>query len=538
MHIISTMFRAPQIPKAKLFLYSLIFITSMVFCLCHFFELHWRTNDDVGMSMIAHGYGIAKFASPNILFSNVLWGHLVEIMPTINGVLGYTIMTLCILTLAGVILFYGLSQMAGYLTAFALLLLILVPVVLSPQFTINAGLLQISAIICWCLYAKQRNLLTLVAGCLLAYLSYLIRSQEFWLVLIISLPIFPWRIFFLRAAKIAFFVLSLAILVSASVNYQAYQGSDWKAYQTLNPVRAPFTDYGAGTYLKQHKETLVQYGYSDNDIDLITNWFFIDPRIANPESLKAMLEQLGPLPTQEKSLEKAWMGVKALWSPSLLITLFAALLLALLRPSWKIAMSWGLCVAAVFTLGLLGRPGVLHVYVPVISLLLIMPFLNGVFPPWRNYLSVVLLFLAALLNTINIGSESKLQQITAEKARQAYANFPDSPVIVWGGAFPYEFIYPLIGISPSVMSYKHYGLGTSTLAPFTLAYAKQKKAMGVLGALFQKDGVSILASNNYIKMLSIYCKEHFSGKLEEIKSTSYGEASLSQLRCVRIEDNT
>lgn len=535
-HIISTMVGTPQITKSKLFLFSLILITSMVFYLCHFFELQWRTNDDVGMSMIAHGYGIAKFASPNILFSNVLWGYLVGIIPPINGVLGYSIMTLSVLTLAGITIFYGLSQMGGYVTAFSLLLLILVPAVLLPQFTINAGLLQISAIICWCLYAKQKNLSSLVLGCLFAYFSYLIRSQEFWLVLIISLPILPWRIFFLRTTKIAFFILSLAIIVSATVDNRAYQGVDWQAYKTLNPARALFTDYGAGAYLKQHKEILAQHGYSDNDIDLITNWFFVDPHIANPKVLTTMLKQLGPLPTQDRSLEKAWIGVKTLWSPPLLITLCAALLLAVLRPSWKIALNWGLCVAAVFTLGLLGRPGVLHVYVPVISLLLIVPFLNGSFSSWRNYLCMILLLLAALLNTFNIVSESKLRQITAANARAAYANFPSFPVVVWGGAFPYEFIYPVLGASTSAMSYKHYGLGTSTLAPFTLAYAKQKEGFGVIGTLFQENGVSIFADNNYLKMLSIYCKEHFSGKLEEIKSTSYGMVSLSQQRCTRISE--
>ena len=38
--------------------------------------------------MIAHGYGIATVGSANILFSNVLWGHLVQLIPEINGVLG------------------------------------------------------------------------------------------------------------------------------------------------------------------------------------------------------------------------------------------------------------------------------------------------------------------------------------------------------------------------------------------------------------------------------------------------------------------
>ena len=40
---------------------------------------------------------------------------------------------------------------------------------------------------------------------------------------------------------------------------------------------------------------------------------------------------------------------------------------------------FGLCIAAVFAMGLLGRPGILRVYVPVVSLLVIAPFLVGQF---------------------------------------------------------------------------------------------------------------------------------------------------------------
>lgn len=213
MHQMPTaMVRASQTSKFRLCL-ALVTVTFIVFCWCHFFELRWRTNDDISMSMIAHGYGIAKVASPNILFSNILWGYLITNIPSINGVLGYSIMTLLVLTTIGITIFYGLSKMEGFLVAFSLLLLILFPAVLMPQFTINAGLLQVSAIICWSLYAKQKKGLTLVIGCLLAFLSYLIRSHEFCLILIISLPLLPWRILSLRAPKIAFFLSSHWLLL-------------------------------------------------------------------------------------------------------------------------------------------------------------------------------------------------------------------------------------------------------------------------------------------------------------------------------------
>ena len=39
------------------------------------FEPLWETNDDVAMSMAAHGYGLAAYSSPHLIFSNVVWGH-------------------------------------------------------------------------------------------------------------------------------------------------------------------------------------------------------------------------------------------------------------------------------------------------------------------------------------------------------------------------------------------------------------------------------------------------------------------------------
>ena len=53
-----------------------IFISVVfVFTLCFFFDPHWETNDDIAMSMVVHGYGIASVGMPNLVFSNIVWGH-------------------------------------------------------------------------------------------------------------------------------------------------------------------------------------------------------------------------------------------------------------------------------------------------------------------------------------------------------------------------------------------------------------------------------------------------------------------------------
>lgn len=518
---------------------SLFIATSLIFLLCFFFAPKWETNDDVGMSMIAHGYGIATKSSPNILFSNIFWGRFIQIIPKIGSVLGYSTATMGVLVVFGFIVVHYLLRLGnGVIIGILMLLLIMARPVLFPQFTINAGLLFIGATLCWNLYHRKKDRLTLGAGCLLAFLSFLVRSTEFFLVLFVALPLLPWRaLFFDRAAKIAMAMLVLAIIAAALVDNSAYQGIEWEAFNILNPARAPFTDYGAGELLKKHPEILNRYGYTRNDIDLMTNWFFVDQDIANPNILHAMLKELGPLPAQSNAFTNAWAGLHALWSPTLLISVVAALLLAIIRPNRRIAYSWGLCVVVVFGLGLLGRPGILRVYIPLISLLLLCPFLYGNFLCLRRRICMAVLFFAALGNTYNVCSEANFFQNVTEQVRQELVHFPGYPVVIWGATFPYDAVYPVLGASDSAMLFRHYGLGTSTLAPYTVAYAEQKKGHGLIEMLTEEEGISVMANSAHLQMLSLYCEQRLHGRLKTLSNQKfsstmqYGIIEINRLRC-------
>lgn len=172
---------------------SFIISLLLVFTLCYFFEPHWETNDDIAMSMVAHGYGFVATSSPILVFSNVIWGYLVHLLPQINGVLGYTLATYAVLISVGAMILYVLRQCGfGWLISFFVITLLLVRPILFPQFTINAGLLTVAAIACWHFYGRQNDQLILLIGCLLAFFGFLVRDQEFILILLIALPLLPW----------------------------------------------------------------------------------------------------------------------------------------------------------------------------------------------------------------------------------------------------------------------------------------------------------------------------------------------------------
>ena len=418
----------------------------------------------------------------------------------------------------------------------ALVTLVLVRPVLFPQFTINAGLLLVAAILCWHVYDRLNDQIALLAGCILAFLSYLIRSQEFFLVFFIAIPLLPWRsLFQSKISQVACLILISAIAVSAIIDRQAYQGDEWNAFNDLNSARAPFTDFGVGEHLKNRPDILGQYGFSTNDVDLVKKWFFVDPQIANPQVLRNLLAESSLSPIHKYSPNKGWIGIQTLWHPTLLPLLVIALLSAiLLRPGWRLTLSWGLCIIAVWLMGVLGRPGIIRVYIPLIALLTIAPFFLAQHPTlkWRKWLGMIALFVAAIFNAYHVFSESKNFEINSKDVREKLVSFPADPVVIWGGVFPFESVYPVFNTSRSAMSYKFYPFGVFTLAPFSVAFAEEKAGRGFTESFVKDSGVSIIADTARFENLDIYCQEHFQGQLIELSNTQYGAVVVSRRQCV------
>src|ERR1700692_3310714 len=164
-------------PANRDIFFSFVLSGTFVILLCLIFNPRWETNDDVAMSMVAHGYGGAAYGSPRLIFSNVLWGAAVRSLPSIDGLLGYSIATLLSLTLAGAATLYFLLRMgAGYVVGLLVLALIFARPVLFPQFTITAGLLACAAVLGLCAYDRDRSLFGLIAAFCLGFLAYLIRA--------------------------------------------------------------------------------------------------------------------------------------------------------------------------------------------------------------------------------------------------------------------------------------------------------------------------------------------------------------------------
>ena len=515
-------------------LFSAVFLSAVfVATLCFFFEPCWETNDDVASIMKLHGYGTVAVSSPRLIFSNILWGDVVQAIPTINGIVGYSIATLAVLALTGAILLYVVSECCGWPIAIFVCVLVLTRPVLFPQFTINAGLLAVAAIVCWHIYGTRGSKRALFGGCLLFLFSYLIRRNECLLVLLIATPLLPWlKLVRERVAGMAALCLMFALVMATFIDHQAYQGEDWRAFNALNSVRMKFSDYGAGRHLKRHPEILARHGYTANDINLIANWFFVDPQIANPVRLQAMLADLGPLLMQEGTVAKGLDALKAFSRPILLPIFAVALFLSLLFPHRKIVATLLLTVALFLWIGSQGRPGVLRIYIPVVALLVISPLLLAPYKKIKHGLALAALILAVIFNTASVWSESKKTQIHFERIRHDMRNFPTEPIVTWGGnVFPFEAVYPVLRRYEPALSYQLYGLGVAVLAPTARSFAEEKKRRGFIERLLSQDGVPIVAHKSRVGLLRLYCQEHFSGELRELARQQFGQVSVQRLQC-------
>jgi hypothetical protein len=502
-------------PRVHHLIVSFAFSTAFVVLLCMIFNPKWETNDDVAMSMVAHGYGIAAYGSPHLRFSNVLWGGIVRNLPSIDGLLGYSTATLLALTLsATATLYFLLRSGAGYIVGLLALAVVFARPIIFPQFTITAGLLAVGAILVLRAWNDDNSLFTLIAACCMGFLAYLIRAYEFGLVAVVGLPLLPWRkLVRSRAAWLAAAALSICIASATVIDVRAYSETEWQAFWQLNWVRAPFTDFGAVDSVLKHPDVIQRLGWSENDVRLIGAWFFADPRLADPIVLKTLLDETGTLTSANLSSAAGFTSVLLASGPQLLpLALTGFLLLVLFqRPSQL--LGWTICLLAMFAVGAIGRPDVSRIYIPLFSLLVLLPCARPPLPSrWRYGAVLVVLLLGNLLNVRQLSKEGVASDKLLLQARSEKFDSPETTV-VWGASFPYEYVFPVFTRKRDLPDTRIYGLGVLTLAPFTVATADELAGKGLLARLLSEAGVPLIATSYFQSLLKVYCIEHYGSPL-------------------------
>ncbi|MDO5674709.1 MAG: hypothetical protein Q4G66_07315 [bacterium] len=501
-----------------------------------FFIPRWETNDDVFMSMFAHGYGAAAESTPKIVFSNVLWGHFVRVIPEIHGIPGYSTASMLVVYLVGVSILWGLSRVGvNFIASMFIVLMVLIRPLLFPQFTVNSGILSVASLVFMFLYIKERKKIFLIFCFLLAYTSFLIREDMFLLILSISLPMVLRKdIFNNKFAYLAFIFFLCAISISKIIDNVSYKDEKFQFFNQFNEVRIPFTDYGASFYLNKEQNILKKYNYSVNDIELIAEWFFEDKNIADPVKLGKMMSEFGSLPLRKGGLSMGMQALKSLRHSEIFILVITAFFVLLMRPGLRVSISWIIALGAIFAMGVLGRPGIMRVYIPVLILLLILPFFEKKDESsWKNWVILGACLIGSILYTSYYGIVSKKNENFTLNVRNQYIQIVDKslPIVTWGQHPRFEMIYPVFLLPEYLRKFHFYSLSSFTHFPFAVSYTENEEKNGFIDRFISHEGLFLIANEKRIKLLRQYCVERMNGEVRAC-SNDYEYLGVYNLRCL------
>jgi len=502
------------------------------------YEPFWESNDDVGMSMIAHGYGIAKSPSPLLLFQNVLVGYLLQVLPRIDGVLPYSWLQLALMLISGAGLLYFVVRSGGaFGLAVIALALVFARFVAAPQFTITAGLATAAGVLACFSHIRSPSLPALVAGAVLVIAGYLVRPEECIFLVLVALPLVPWHKISVGRAELVTAGLVLSFLAFATLfDRQQYAGQEWVAFNAMEPLRGELTDFSYAEQILKHPEQMRAHGFSQNDIQLISNWFYVDTAVADPVRLQALFSDL-PFETRFiENLYGGWNAIASLADPTIAPLLIAAAVLSFLSRCWlKAIASWVVFLAVISGYGLAGRPGVLHAYYPVPVLLMFAalecrlrnevrkPMLRVV--PW----AVLLATLVMMLN-VNIVENRKFIERSRD-AREDVARLDWSKThVVWGAVFPTELALPVLERQTERFDFPQYGLGWESLTPFSIHSFEATPWRDLADRIERDRDIPVIASKSNLELLATYCREHHHKELT-VRETPLNTFTLFNVTC-------
>jgi len=509
-----------------------------------FYTPRWETNDDIAMAMVAHGFGLAAEASANIIFSNVLWGYLVSSLPSIGGVLGYSIGTVAVLFISGAgILFYLRRLSVAWPLAGGLTALILLRPAIFPQFTLNAGLLAVTALLALSWYIKSNAKPSLLIFSALSFLGFLIRSQEVIIVFLAALPFFNWK----RLAKDRHFLCSLLltvslILIAMAVDWASYRGPAWQNFYEINQARAPYTDFGLADQLKTRPDIYGANGYTANDLDLLKSFFFSDPAIMRPTVLTAMASRLGLVSFAAANLGAGLQSVRLLLDANLLPLSLLVIALFVFKRDARVAVAALIVVGMAFLLGLIGRGGLERVFYPLILMLVLFSVTLSTSKDaeeetrprhagQRGWVQIVGILAAFLFSLATLDQQARAVGQHVRQMQAESKKYPDELLFSWGVGIPIEAIFPLFARDAELRKMRIYGMGVFTFAPFSRAYAEETSGRGFIPRIRSSEGLLMIAHDVHMQYLNTWCRERYGVQLGQELVYQGAQLQIRKLTC-------
>jgi MFS family permease len=493
----------------------------------------WQVHDDSIYAMIAQGYGVVAAPSAEVPFMHPMIGLWAARVAHLTGFPGYATVLYALTlvgasTLAAALWRAEVSPLGWALAAVAIL-----PMVLTPQYTMTAGLLGAAgmAALAMALRASRPrpSWAALTVGCWV--LAALFRVEMLLMVVMVASP---WLIGVVRrvsrtgitgrqwigGVSAAALLALLALVVPASADRM--RSAELTAMLEAHAARVPFVDYGRQSLL-QYPQMEGRAGLRPVEIELLGSWFFADPILFTRERLEkaeaaipaamryrwggtALLKQLAVLPRQGFF----WLAL-------------ALVPLALLSsPRWPVLAMLGLGVMANVVLALLGRPFPERVGLGLVAGLVILALVHAsAFPAAlsRGVRLATWLVISALgiasLTAMRPAFELPPDQDVA-KVRRHLEDRTGELVYFTSPALPLRALFRP-GEVPTWLMPHLVSLSTLSEHPAARAFERASPCGPFMTCLSSGGRVSVYATDGFVTLLDRYLQEQYGRRIEVVQ---------------------
>jgi hypothetical protein len=485
------------------------------------FGIYYETNDDVGMMMLAQGFGETDTPTDLLQVTNRIEGLVVAGLGWPFGLPGYSLYLFgCLLTsLAAIVTVMTRLNQAFLLNLLVVSVLALRPI-FAPQFTIIAAFLMLAGVLALERYRREGGALPLAVTSTFSVLAFLMRPEAAMMVALLSLPlVFRISLLTSRPAFAAGALTGAVILAAWWWDQAGYSTPDWAAYNAMG-LYTWFTDYGNSALVLKRPDLLASVGWSANDVRMLANWWWLDPDVYSPEKLQRIIDGIGGIGsiaiiTSDASRRLVYWA-KAFAMPDMLPgTLLALATLPVLPRGWRWRMTGTVMIFIAVTLffTLAGRFYVSRIFYPGPAVATVFAVASS--PPGSMMRMTIggASLLAAILSAQHYISKAAALRAMQEKAtRQLGQANLDAGVFAWGDSLPYEALYPAFLQRDRAPALVIHSLGTDQLAPYQLS-RWGGDARNAIGQFKAPDGVRLIANDKLIGFLGTYCEEHWSSYL-------------------------
>jgi hypothetical protein len=330
------------------------------------FDIYFDTNDDIGIGMIALGYGISVEPTNNLLFSNFIIAYIVRILSVVFGLNAYNAYTIIILLIS----IYVISRVFNKIKIpedmqLILYMILFFKCAVFPQFTINSGVCAIAGVLSYVIGIREKNQFKISLAMVLLCISFSIRAEMFMLIMYLSIPILHYNLFkegFESLLKFTYHlcILIIGIVVLKLIEIHINGGSLYEKFYQFQAMRVLLIDFNGLNHLNSIA------CFSKNDIELMKNWFFEFIDINNLTCLNSTIEEINiDIKAKIYAVKYAFF---ALASKEILPYTIITIVYLIKSKNTHANVTALLIVVAVIIMGFWERGGQARVYIPMLVL--------------------------------------------------------------------------------------------------------------------------------------------------------------------------